>query len=75
MSGNQMLTSDVDEYGFIKSSNTEDFINKYKSVYYHILTRRSMRWTKLFATRIEEGQKLRRFIRKGESSIVVVEFT
>lgn len=61
------LTPDVDEYGFKKSPNSIEIVNEYKSIYYHILTRRSMRWTKIFASRLSEGQKLRRFIRKGES--------
>lgn len=65
MNQNQFLTSDIDEYGFVKSTNSKEF-HEYKSIYYHILTRRSMRWTKIFGDRIKEGQILRRFIRKGK---------
>lgn len=62
MSERQFLSSDIDEYGFVNSSKV---FQDYKSIYYHILTRRSMRWSKIFAAKVDDGQRLRRFIRKG----------
>lgn len=59
----KQLLSDVDEYGFTKTEEE----NRFKSNYYTILTRRALRWTKMFPNRIEEGRKLQRFIRKGET--------
>lgn len=61
MSHNQLM-SDVDEYGFTRTAEE----NKIKSDYYEVLTRRSLRWNKVFPSRIQSGRTLQRFIRKGE---------
>lgn len=53
--------SDVDEYGFTRT--TEE--NQFKSNYFEVLTRRSLRWNKVFPNRFEAGRRLQRFIRKG----------
>lgn len=56
------LMSDVDEYGFIRT----DQENTLKAAYFEILTKRSLRWNKVFSNgRIEAGRRLQRFIRKG----------
>ena len=64
---NKNLLSDVDEYGFAKS--TEE--NFYKSEYLAILTRRQMRWSKVgfnISSTLERSRRLQRFIRKGEKN-------
>jgi hypothetical protein len=61
MTSNKQLISDVDEYGFQR----DDAENEFKSQYYQILTRRSLRWNKVFSSRLERGRTLQRFIRKG----------
>lgn len=62
MSSSKQLISDVDEYGFERDEAEREF----KSRYYNILTRRSLRWNKVFSSRLERSRTLQRFIRKGE---------
>lgn len=61
MNQNQLM-SEVDEYGFVRTPEE----NQFKSSYYVVLTRRSLRWSKAFPERLEAGRRLQRFIRKGE---------
>lgn len=63
---NKQLMSDVDEYGFAKTEEE----NHMKANYYEILTRRALRWRKIFPdNEFKDGRQLQRFIRKGESLI------
>lgn len=57
--------SDVDEYGFARTEEE----NQFKSNYFETLTRRSLRWNKVFPNRFEAGRHLQRFIRKGKSLV------
>ena len=61
MTSSKQLISDVDEFGFQNSSDE----NEIKSKYYQILTQRSLRWGKVFSSKLERGRTLQRFIRKG----------
>jgi hypothetical protein len=63
MATNNQLMSDVDEYGFQR----DEAENEFKSLYLQILTKRSLRWAKVFPSRLERGRTLQRFIRKGKN--------
>ncbi|CRK97796.1 CLUMA_CG011175, isoform A [Clunio marinus] len=58
---NKQIMSNVDEYGFEKTKEE----NEIKSKYYEVLTKRSLRWNKVFPGQIIAGRRLNRFIRKG----------
>ena len=61
------MMSDVDEYGFVKNESE----NMFKSDYLATLTKRAVRWQKIFpSSRIEQGRCLKRFVSKGETLLI-----
>ncbi len=65
---NNMLRSNVDEYGFRRPDNFDyERYEKFMSSYLGILAKRSKKWDKLLKgeKRLKSNSKLRRYVRKG----------